>query len=149
MLGEFRRYTRHVFGGPCEDVPILTEEIDELAFLFAIKVCTYDSVPLRVLRVQGYLLCLFGRLERTFGFRLLRVGRYLRLLADHRHNSFKESLLGCDHQGLGQPTALSRASGRLPVVASYGQNPLLTRHLHLEVGVVGDRHELGQGGSAK
>ena len=74
MLGEFRRYTWHVFGGPCEDVPILTEEIDEIAFLFAVEVCTYDGVPLWVLRIQGYLLCLFGRLERTFGFRLLRSG---------------------------------------------------------------------------
>ena len=63
MLGEFRRDTRHVLGGPCEDVPILMEEIEELAFLFAIDICAYDSVPLWVLRVQGYLLGLFGRLE--------------------------------------------------------------------------------------
>ena len=41
------------------------EEIDELAFLFAVEVCTYDSIPLWVLRIQGYLLCLLGRLERT------------------------------------------------------------------------------------
>ena len=81
MLGEFRRYTWHVFGGPCEDVPILMEEIDELAFLFAVEVPTYDSVPLRVLRIQGYLLCLFGWLERTLSLRLLWVGRYLWLLA--------------------------------------------------------------------
>ena len=65
VLGEIRRNTRHVLGRPCEDVLILTEEIDELAFLFAIEVCTYDGVPLWVLWVQGYLLCLFGRLERT------------------------------------------------------------------------------------
>ena len=50
------------------------EEIDELAFLFAVEVCAYDSVPLRVLRIQGYLLCLFGRLERTLSLRLLWVG---------------------------------------------------------------------------
>ena len=65
MLGEFRQYTWQVFGGPCEDVPILTEEINKLAFLFAVEVCGYDSVPLWVLRIQGYLLCLLGRLERT------------------------------------------------------------------------------------
>ena len=41
----------NVLGGPCEDVAILMEEIDELAFLFAVEVCTYDSVPLRVLGV--------------------------------------------------------------------------------------------------
>ena len=68
MLDEIRRNTRHVFGRPCKDVPILTEEIDELAFLFAVKVCTYDSVPLRVLRIQGYLLCLLCRLERALNF---------------------------------------------------------------------------------
>ena len=49
MLGEFRRDTRHVLGGPCEDVAILTEEIDELAFLFAVEVCAYDREPLWVL----------------------------------------------------------------------------------------------------
>ena len=125
------------------------EEIDELAFLFAMKVCTYDSVPLWVFRVQGYLLRFFGRLERTFSFRLLGVGRHLRLLAGHRHNPIKKPLLSYDHQGLGKSTAFGRASGRLSVVAGYGQNPLGTRHLHLEVGVVGDFHELGQSRSAK
>ena len=74
MLGEFRGYTWHVFRGPCKDVSILMEEIDELAFLFAVKVCTYDSVPLWVLRVQGYLLGLFDRLERALSFRLLGDG---------------------------------------------------------------------------
>ena len=73
MLGEIHRNTRHVFGRPCEDVPILTEEIDELAFLFAVEVCTYDGVPLWVLRIQGYLLCLFGRLEGALGLRILGV----------------------------------------------------------------------------
>ena len=62
MLGEFRRYSRHVFGGPCEDVPILTEKIDELAFLFAVEVCTYDGVPLWVLWIQGYLLSITSML---------------------------------------------------------------------------------------
>ena len=44
------------------------EEIDELTFLFAIKACAYDSVPLRVLWVQGYFLCFLGRLERALIF---------------------------------------------------------------------------------
>ena len=43
------------------------EEIDELAYLFAIKAGTYDSVPLLVLRVQGNLLSFFGRLEGALG----------------------------------------------------------------------------------
>src|SRR3954468_19280017 len=125
------------------------EEIDELAYLFVVKVCTYDSVPLRVLWVQGYLLRFLCWLERALSFRLLGVGRHLRLLAGHRHNPIKKPLLCSNNQGLGQPTALGRASGRLPVVVGYSQNSLGTRHLHLEVGVVGDRHELGQSRSAK
>ena len=48
--------------------------IDELAFLFAVKACAYNSVPLRVLRVQGYFLCFLGRLERALSLRLLGVG---------------------------------------------------------------------------
>ena len=74
MLGEICQNTQHVFGRPCKDVPILTEEIDELAFLFAVKVCTYDSVPLRVLRVQGYLLYFLCQLERALNLLLLGDG---------------------------------------------------------------------------
>ena len=73
MLGEIRRNTQHVFGRPCKDVPILTEQINELAFLFAIEVGPHDSVPLRVLWVQGYLLGFFGRLEGARGLRLLGI----------------------------------------------------------------------------
>jgi hypothetical protein len=68
VLGEIRRNARHVLWRPCKDVPVLTEEIDELAFLFAVKASSYDSEPLRVLRVQGYLLGFFGRLERALSF---------------------------------------------------------------------------------
>ena len=50
-LGEIRRNTRHVLGRTCKNVSILMEEIDELAFLFAVKACAHDSVSLRVLRV--------------------------------------------------------------------------------------------------
>jgi hypothetical protein len=34
MLGEFPGYTYHVRWLLCEDVPVLTEELDERAFLF-------------------------------------------------------------------------------------------------------------------
>src|ERR1043165_3703167 len=34
VLGEFSRHTRHVLWRPCKDVPVLTEKLDELAFLF-------------------------------------------------------------------------------------------------------------------
>jgi hypothetical protein len=41
MLGEFPRYTYHVRWLPCEDVPVLTEELDKRAFLFGGQVCPY------------------------------------------------------------------------------------------------------------
>ena len=37
VLSEFSRHTRHVRRFPCEDVPILTDEFDERAFLFGIQ----------------------------------------------------------------------------------------------------------------
>jgi hypothetical protein len=36
-------YTWHVFWRPCEDVPILTEEAGELAFLFDREAGAYDD----------------------------------------------------------------------------------------------------------
>jgi hypothetical protein len=41
MLGEFPGYTWHVRWLQCEDVPVLTEELDDRAFLFGGQVCPY------------------------------------------------------------------------------------------------------------
>ena len=38
VLSEFPRYTWHVKRFPCKDVPVLTDELDESAFLFGIQV---------------------------------------------------------------------------------------------------------------
>ena len=46
VLSEFSRYTWHVRRLPCKDVPILTDELDERAFLFWIQVGT-DAKLLR------------------------------------------------------------------------------------------------------
>src|SRR3954462_883244 len=40
VLSELPRYTRHVRGFPCKDVPILTDELDERVFLFRIQIGT-------------------------------------------------------------------------------------------------------------
>ena len=40
VLSEFPRYTWHIRRFPCEDVPILTDELDEHAFLFGIQIGT-------------------------------------------------------------------------------------------------------------
>jgi hypothetical protein len=34
VLGEFLGYSDHVSWLPCEDIPVLTEELDERVFLF-------------------------------------------------------------------------------------------------------------------
>src|SRR4051812_41131695 len=34
VLSQFTRHTHEVTSGPCEDAPILAEELDELEFLF-------------------------------------------------------------------------------------------------------------------
>ena len=38
-LNQSPGYTWHVRGFPCEDVPILTEELDERFFLFVVECC--------------------------------------------------------------------------------------------------------------
>ena len=38
VLSEFPRYTWHVRRFPCKDIPVLTDELDERAFLFRIQV---------------------------------------------------------------------------------------------------------------
>ena len=38
VLSEFPRYTWHVGGFPCKDVPVLTDELDERTFLFRIQI---------------------------------------------------------------------------------------------------------------
>ena len=46
VVSEFSRYTWHVRRFPCKDVPVLTDEPDERAFLFWIQINT-DAELLR------------------------------------------------------------------------------------------------------
>ena len=46
VLSEFPQYTWHVRRFPCKDVMVLTDELDERAFLFGIQVST-DTELLR------------------------------------------------------------------------------------------------------
>ena len=79
MLGEFTRYTRHVLWGPREDVPVLTEELDERAFLFFVQARPHSDEPGLVVFVKVGLLRISCRLEVQFASRLDRL-RYLQLL---------------------------------------------------------------------
>ena len=65
VLGVLPRNTRHVLGGPCKDVPILTEEVDELAFLFGAEASPDGDALIWIGRVEWDLLGLFSRLERA------------------------------------------------------------------------------------
>ena len=69
-ISQLPRNTRQVLIGPCKDVPILTEEVDELVFLFFVQPGTDDGSVLRVRLVDLDLLGFLGRLKRGA---LLRV----------------------------------------------------------------------------
>ena len=63
VLGKFPWYSRHVLRGPCKDIPVLTEELDELAFLFVAQSGPDDAALGRLGGVQNDLLAIFGGLE--------------------------------------------------------------------------------------
>ena len=52
VLSEFSRYTWHVRGLPCENVLILTDELDERTFLFRIQVGTDAELLGRIARYE-------------------------------------------------------------------------------------------------
>ena len=91
VLDVLPRDTRHVLGGPCEDIPILTEEVDELAFLFAAKVGAYDDVfaAAGVFRVLLHLLGFLGGPEGTFVGRVLDRDRCVLGFACHGDDPVK------------------------------------------------------------
>ena len=65
VLGVLPRDTRHVLWSPCEDISILTEEVNELAFLFALEAGAHDNVlaAAGVFWVELHFLGLLGGLE--------------------------------------------------------------------------------------
>jgi hypothetical protein len=79
VLHEFPGYTSHVRWLPCEDFPVLTEELDERIFLLETKVCPYGGGLGGITDDKFHLLCINYRLE-----------------ARRRGGNF---LLGCRHLG--------------------------------------------------
>ena len=79
MLGKFPRYTFHVGRLPGKDVPILTEEVDERAFLFGIQVHANGGGLAGISFNKFHMLGLYGGLEYSFRVRnLLLRSRHLR-----------------------------------------------------------------------
>ena len=70
-LSQFPWDTGHVRWFPCEDVPILTEKLDELAFLFVSHSCCHINHLGQIFRMDLHLLGFAGRLER-------RIWRHLK-----------------------------------------------------------------------
>ena len=67
MLGKFPRYNFHVGRLPGKDVPILTEELDERAFLFGIQVRPNGGGLGGIAYHKFHRLGLDGGLERRSG----------------------------------------------------------------------------------
>ena len=82
MLGELLRDTRHISRKPCENVPILTEEVDELAFLFGTKVSPHGDELGVIVVVQENFLRVVCQLETGLSCRLNRLWHCRLLFAD-------------------------------------------------------------------
>ena len=63
VLSQLPRNTLQIITRPRKGIPILTEEVDELAFLFAIQVAANNDMALRVAGVHTHLLRLLRGLE--------------------------------------------------------------------------------------
>ena len=133
VLGVLPRDTWHVLGGPCEDILILIEEVDELAFLFAVEAGAYDNVlaAVGVFRVELHFLGLLGGLEGGLVGRVQGRDRCSGGLACQGDDPVElVPLLGND-QRLGQRGAVSGALQGPAVIAGDRDQALGTRHLHL------------------
>jgi hypothetical protein len=130
VLGDIPRYAGHVRGTPRKNIGVCTEEVDEHCFLFGIKLGADPDLLGGV--VAGVERDGFNRLRwlEVAGV-ALRVWRLLR------------EALQVGDEGLGVLHALHVAFVRVSVRGADGDDPVGARHLELEVGVVGDDHELG------
>jgi hypothetical protein len=136
VLGDIPRYAGHVRGTPRKNLGVRTEKVDEHYFLFGVELGVDPDLLAGV--VAG--------VERDGLNRLcwLEVaGVALRIW-----NLFGEAFQVGDEglrlgEGLSVLHALHVAFVRVSVRGSNGDDPVGAGHLELEVGVVGDGHELG------
>jgi hypothetical protein len=136
VLGDHSRYARHVRGTPRENVGVCAEKVDEHCFLFGIELGADPDLLGDV--VAG--------VERDGFDRLCWLE--IAGMALHVWRLLREALQVGDEdlgfgQGLGVLHALHVAFVRVSVRGANGDDPVGARHLELEVGVVGDGHELG------
>jgi hypothetical protein len=136
VLGDFPRYAGHVRGTPRENVGVCAEKVDEHCFLFGVELGADPDLlggvvvgverdglnRLRWLKVAGVALHVwrFPRKVLQVGDEGLRLGKGLSVLH-----------------------TLHVAFVRVSVRGPDSDDPVGARHLELEVGIVGDGHELG------
>ena len=135
MLGDFPQNAWHVRGFPHEDISVGAKEVNERAFLFGGKHgANTHHFALGAARVYKDHLSTLHRLERPS--RPLGVGRFFDdLLPDSR------KLFGGDNCS-GVFAALDLALVDALEGGADGDDPAWTWHLQLQIGVVGDDHEL-------
>ena len=146
VLSEFPRHTRHVRGLPCEDVSILTEELDERSFLCRRQVGP-DSDLLALVALDDIdLPRVLGGLETgqrgAISVGLLQDGVVVRV------SSVLGQFLGVVHLFCDYRIGEDRA-GRLTFddevgVASDGDDATGSGDLHHVVCIVGRCHEFGK-----
>jgi hypothetical protein len=136
VLGDIPWYAWHVRGTPRKNFGVCAEKVDEHCFLFGVKLgADLDFLVGVVAGVER------DGLNRLGWFEVagvpLRVGRLL-------GEAFQvgDEGLGLS-EGLNVLHAFHVAFVRVAVRGSDGDDPVRARHLELEVGVVGDDHELG------
>jgi hypothetical protein len=136
VLDDIPRYARPVQGTPRKNLGVRAEKVDEHYFLFGVELGADPDLlggvvagverdglnRLCWLEVAGMVLCIWCFLGEA-----LQVG---------------DEGLGFG-EGLGIIHALHVAFLRVSVRGADGDDPVGARHLELELGVVGDGHELG------
>jgi hypothetical protein len=136
VLGDIPRYARHVRGTPCKNLGVRAEKVDEHCFLFGVELgADPDLLGGVVAGVER------DRLNRLCWFEVVSVAlRIWHLLGEAPQVGDEGLGLG---EGLSVLYALHVAFIHVSVCGSDGDDPIGARHLELEVGVVGDDHELG------
>jgi hypothetical protein len=135
VLGDIPRYAGHVRGTPCKHLGVCTENVDEHCFLFGVELgADSDLLAGVVAGVEG------DGLNRLRWFEVAGVALRIRHLLGEAPQVGDEGLgFG---EGLSILHALHVAFVHVSVRGSDGDDPIGARHLELEVGVVGDDHEL-------
>jgi hypothetical protein len=136
VLGGIPRYARHVRGTPRKNLGVRMEKVDEHCFLFGVELgADPDLLGGVVAGVER------DGLNRLCWFEVASVALRISHLPGEALQVGDEGLgLG---EGLSVLHTLHVTFVRVSVCGSDGDDPVGARHLELEVGVVGDDHELG------